>query len=84
MWDFERQPFSDADKAALRLATVMSNAVDDHTIPATLMDELRAHFDDGQIVELGMIISVLAGMARFLFSFDLADKEAQCPVQFPK
>ena len=59
---------------------MLSNAVDDHMIPDELLGRLRAHFTDGQIVELGMVISVLAGMARFLFSFHLADEEPGCPV----
>lgn len=64
----------------MRLATAQSNAVADHEVGNELMAELQEHFDDGQIVELGMVIAVLVGMARFLFSFELADKERGCPI----
>lgn len=42
---------------------------------------LRAHFDDGQIIELGMVMAVLTGMAKFLFVADLVPKEGNCPVR---
>ena len=62
----------------MRLAATQSNAVDEHTVSRELLAELQQHFDDGQIVEMGMIIAVLVGMARFLFSFDLADEQQGC------
>lgn len=62
----------------MRLAATQSNAVDDHTISPDLLSDLQQHFDDGQIVEMGMVIAMLVGMARFLFSFELADEEHGC------
>ena len=51
LWDFERSPlFDDAERAALRFAMLASevpNGVTDETF-----DELKAHWDDGQIVEI--------------------------------
>ena len=35
-----------------------------------------------QIVELGMIGGILTGVAKFLFAFDLVEREDRCP--FPK
>lgn len=78
VWDPESGPFSDAQKVAMRLAATQSNVVDDHTIPPDLLAELQHHYDDGQIVEMGMVIAILVGMARFLFSFDLADEQHGC------
>ena len=40
---------------------------------------LSEHFDDAQIIELGMVGAFLSGMAKFLFVFDLVEKEADCP-----
>lgn len=59
VWDFERSPlFDGAERAALRLArdaAQMPNGVTDEHF-----DELRQHFDDGQIVELVAVISLYA------------------------
>ena len=67
-----------AERAALRLAAAMAlTAPRGHLDPA-LYAELRAHFDDAQIVELGMTMAVLTGMAKFLFAYDLVEKEDYC------
>ena len=42
--------------------------------------ELKPHFDDAQIFELGMVAGILAGMAKFIFVYDLVEKEAHCPI----
>jgi alkylhydroperoxidase family enzyme len=42
--------------------------------------QLKEHFSDGQIVELGMVCAQLVGMAKLLFAFDWADKEDYCPL----
>ena len=45
-----------------------------------LYASLRNHFDDGEIFELGLIAGILTGAAKFLFVFDLVEKEANCPI----
>ncbi len=42
--------------------------------------DLRKHFSDGEIFELGVVMAVLCGFAKFLFCFDLADREDTCPI----
>lgn len=70
--------WSPAERAALRLAATMAlTAPRGHLDPA-LYAELRSHFDDAQIVELGMTMAVLTGMAKFLFAYDLVEKEVYC------
>ena len=78
--DIRSGPFTEAEKAALELATVLSNAVQDGVVDEELATELRRHYPDGQIMELAMAIAILVGMARLLFAFDLADRELACPV----
>ncbi|MEO0679371.1 MAG: carboxymuconolactone decarboxylase family protein [Pseudomonadota bacterium] len=75
--------FDAAERAVLRLAEQieMSN-FDGHLSPA-LHAELSPHFDDGQIFELGMVMAILTGMAKFLFVFDLVSREAACPMTAP-
>jgi hypothetical protein len=48
-----------------------------------LWAELGAHFDDGQIYELGMCAAALIGMTKFLFTFDLGERTESCPVVRP-
>lgn len=78
--DIRSGPFNEAEKAALGLATVLSNAVQDGMVDERLATELRRYYTDGQIMELAMVIAILTGMARLLFAFDLADREQACPV----
>ena len=78
--DIRSGPFTEAEKAALALATVLSNAVQDGLVDEQLAAELHRHYTDGQIMELAMVIAILTGMARLLFAFDLADREQACPV----
>lgn len=78
--DIQAGPFTEAEKAALALATVLSNAVQDGVVDEQLGAELRRHYTDGQIMELAMVIAILVGMARLLFALDLADREDACPV----
>ncbi|RME66832.1 MAG: carboxymuconolactone decarboxylase family protein [Alphaproteobacteria bacterium] len=77
--DFEAGPFDDADKAVLRLADILALTTMTGTLTPDLYKALKAHFDDGQILELGLVGGVLAGMAKFLFAFDLVEKEETCP-----
>ena len=48
-----------------------------------LHQELAEHFTDGEIFELGVTMAVLCGFAKFLFCFDLADRENTCPIHRP-
>ncbi len=41
--------------------------------------QLAAHFDDAQILELGLVGGILAGVAKFMFAYDLVEKEDSCP-----
>ena len=44
----------------------------------SLYGDLRQHFSDGELLELGLVMAVLSGMAKFLFAFDLVEKEDYC------
>lgn len=79
----ESEAFSNKDRAVLRLAAqvVLTNMHGELT--PDLHAELSEHYDDGQIFEMGMVAGVLTGAAKFLFVFDLVEKEANCPV-FPR
>lgn len=77
----EEAPCFDArERAVLALADqiVLTNMHGELT-PA-LVAQLRPHFDDAQIFELGMVAGILTGMAKFIFVYDLVEKEANCPI----
>ena len=62
--DFEqRQDFSEAEKAALRLAERMTR--DAHEVDDALWTQLRSHFDEGEIVELAAAIGLFNYFNRF-------------------
>jgi uncharacterized peroxidase-related enzyme len=64
VWDFERSPlFDDAERAALRFArdaSIVPNAVTPEHF-----EDLRAHWDDGQIVELLAVIGLFGFLNRW-------------------
>ncbi|MBM3490769.1 MAG: carboxymuconolactone decarboxylase family protein [Alphaproteobacteria bacterium] len=82
--DVDGGPYDPAEKAVLRLAEQMVMQNFDGYLSKSLYDQLRAHFDDGQIVELGIVLAVLTGMAKFLFVYDLVSREANCPIRLPQ
>lgn len=72
--------WTDAERALLELAGEMLLTNPSGYLTATLHARLRPHFDDAQLFELGMTLAVLAGMAKFLFVYDLVEKEPYCQI----
>lgn len=77
--DYKNGPFDEAQKAILELADVMALTNAKGAVSRPLYDRLKEHFTDGELVEIGMIMAVLAGMAKFIFAYDLVEKEDYCP-----
>ena len=59
----DRDDFTAAEKAALRLAERMTH--DAHTVDDAMWSELRQHFDEGEIVELAAAIGLFNYFNRF-------------------
>ncbi len=78
--DYEASALDGAEKAALRLADQMLLTNPGGQLDDGLYAELREHYDDAEILELGVVLGILAGMAKFLFAFDLVEREANCPI----
>ena len=75
----DRSLFDEAERAVLDFADemVLTNAggrLDDR-----LYRRLRAHFDDAQICELGVVAGFIGGMAKMAFVLDLVEREPTCP-----
>jgi uncharacterized peroxidase-related enzyme len=64
IWDFERSPlYDDAERAALRFARDAS-LVPNEVTPASF-EELRKHWDDGQIVEILAVVGLFGFLNRW-------------------
>lgn len=78
--DIDNEAFTDRDRAVLGACEQMALT----NLHGSISDEMHAalarHFDDGEIFELGVVMAVLCGFAKFLFCFDLADREESCPI----
>lgn len=71
------------ERAALKIAGAMALTNAGGRLDQALYREARAFFDDAQLFELGMTMAVLTGMAKFLFTYDLVEKEDYCAFGAP-
>ena len=62
--DYEQSDLPERTKAALRYADRLS--AERPTIDAAFHEELRRHFTDDQILDLGMMITFFSGWQRFI------------------
>ena len=77
--DYETGPFSEKEKAAIALADIMVLTNPMGTLTKDMHERCSQHFTDGEMIEMGVIMAVLCGMAKFIFAFDLVEKEDYCP-----
>jgi alkylhydroperoxidase family enzyme len=61
--DQHRHLFTERELAALHFAEVMTTGARD--VDEALWDELQAHFDDGEIVEIATVIGLFNFFNRF-------------------
>jgi AhpD family alkylhydroperoxidase len=69
---FEATDLSPREKAAIAYADIASTnhfAIDDATF-----DELRRHFTEAEIVQLGMFVAYFIGFGRFAASLDMVEE----------
>ncbi|MQB01381.1 MAG: carboxymuconolactone decarboxylase family protein [Actinobacteria bacterium] len=79
IWDFESDPiFSDAERAAIRLARDAAQVP--NAVTPQQFEDLRKHFDDGQIIEIIGVICVYAFINTF--NDTLATPLEQKPLDF--
>ena len=77
--NYEDGPFTDKEKAVLALADVMVLTNPKGAVAKDIYERCKSHFTDAEMVELGVIMAVLCGMAKFIFAYDLVEKEDYCP-----
>ena len=76
--DPENDPFTDAERAVLALGEQLALAQPEGTLNPVLHQKLAQHFSDAEILELGLVGGILAGVAKFMFACDLVEKEDAC------
>src|SRR6266513_5544322 len=61
--DEQRDLFTEREVVALRLAEIMTTGA--REVSEALWDELQAHFDDGELVEIATVIGLFNFFNRF-------------------
>jgi alkylhydroperoxidase family enzyme len=79
MHDYETGPFTDAEKAVIAYADEVALTNMDGKMTPALYKRLRAHFSEADILELGVAMAVVSGMAKLSFVLNLVEKEPYCP-----
>jgi alkylhydroperoxidase family enzyme len=72
-------PFVPAERAVIRYAEQVALTNNQGSMTAELFAALRAHFSEADILELGVAMAVISGMAKLSFVLDVVDKETTCP-----
>jgi len=75
----EDGPFTDAEKAVLAYADQMVLTNMNGDMSPALFERLRAHFSEPEILELGVVMAIIGGMAKLSFILSLVEKEPYCP-----
>lgn len=70
---------SDAQKAVVDLADALKLTNQEGALDDDLYKALSAHYSPAEIVEMGLVGGMLTGVAKFLFAFDLVEREETCP-----
>jgi alkylhydroperoxidase family enzyme len=73
------EPFTPAERAVIRYARQVALTNMEGQVDAPLFQALREHFSEAQILELGVAMAVIAGMAKLSFVLDLVERESYCP-----
>jgi alkylhydroperoxidase family enzyme len=79
MRDYENGPFTAAEKAVIAYADEVALTNMDGRMTPELYARLRSHFSEADILELGVAMAVVSGMAKLSFVLNLVEKEPYCP-----
>jgi alkylhydroperoxidase family enzyme len=78
MDDFENGPFDDAEKAVIAYAAEVALTNPQGRMSDELYARLRRHFSEAHLLELGVVMAIISGMAKLSFVLDLVEKEPYC------
>jgi alkylhydroperoxidase family enzyme len=71
--------FTEADQAVLAYAEQMVLTNMNGDLSPELYARLRRHFGEPEILELGVVMAIIGGMAKLSFLLRLVEKEDYCP-----
>lgn len=77
--DGRLEPFTAAERAVIRYAEQVALTNMDGAMSPELFRELRQHFSEADILELGTAMAVICGMAKLSFVLNLVERESNCP-----
>ena len=83
MRDYENGPFTAAEKAVIAYADEVALTNMDGRMTPELYARLRGYFSEADILELGVAMAVVSGMAKLSFVLNLVEKEPYCPFAAP-
>lgn len=77
--DFTGGLFTEADLAVIDYTDqmVLTNMHGEMSKP--LFERLRKNFSEAEILELGVVMAIIGGMAKLSFLLDVVEKETYCP-----
>lgn len=84
IFDNEDPVWSEKDRAVIALAEEMMLQNMEGQLSQSLYKRLRDHFDEAQIVELGFVAAILSGVAKWIFTYDIVNREETCPIPIPE
>ena len=84
IFDPDADVFEGKDRAILKLCEEMMLQNMGGQLSSGLYQELRAYYDDAQIIEIGFVAAVLTGVAKWIFTFDMVNREETCPIEAPQ
>ena len=73
--------FDEKDMAVIELAEEMMLQNMHGQLSKDLYGRLLKYYDDGEIIEMGFVAAILTGMAKFIFTFDIVNREKVCPIR---
>jgi alkylhydroperoxidase family enzyme len=76
---YETGPFTEAEKAVIAYADQVKMTNHQGHMTPELLARLRAHFSEPEILELGVVMAVISGMAKLSFVLELVEREPTCP-----
>ena len=79
LMDSASEHHSPKDQVVLQMCEEMMLQNQQGHLSQELYSRLRQHYDDGQIVEMGFIAAILTGVAKWIFTFDMVNREETCP-----
>ncbi len=76
--------FTPAERAVIEYAEQVALTNMRGEMSPRLFSDLRAHFSEAEILELGTVMAVISGMAKLSFVLNVVETESYCPFKAPE